>query len=164
MNIALDTSPGISLYVCSSTSLVPEIGASEAAILVDHGTKPPEELSPTVLETPLDETVTMQCGGSGVLSLTWKKETKMNDEDDKLIAFTVLNNTGDRIHKVKLDGFELGDDNSLVVKSVTDLTVGVYACVYSDDGITTSYLSYEVTTKGEKQLIKYLSFKLVQFC
>ena len=150
LNVPLDTFPALSLYVCSSKSKVSEVGSNETAILVDHGsTKTKKELSPIVLRTPPYTTVTLECGGTDVLSLLWRRD----DGNEDIIAFSVLNNARERIHKVNLDGFDLGDDNSLVIKSVTEQTVDMYTCVYSKDGIATSYVSYEVTTEGENQVI-----------
>lgn len=146
--VPLNASPALSLYACSSNSRVPAVCTKEATILVDHGTKIPNGLSPILLEKNLDENVTMKCGRGPTFLFVWLKD----NTDDDPIAYGVSQSAIERTNEMNREGFILEHDNSLTINAVDERSEGVYTCLYSQDGTTTSYVSYVVTIQGKTYL------------
>ncbi|XP_071852723.1 uncharacterized protein [Apostichopus japonicus] len=136
VNISLPTSLSLRLFVCAARSNVSKVGNNESTILVESGTL--EASSENLLVTP-NERVVMNCG-KDVLFFIWKKV----GQTEEIIAF----GTKSMSEVMMPDGFTL-QNNSLVINTVGNPTLGTYTCVYSTDGVTTKFTSTDVTFQEE---------------
>ncbi|XP_071852744.1 uncharacterized protein [Apostichopus japonicus] len=132
VDISLQTSLSLRLYVCVARSNVSEVGNNESTILVESGKL--EASSEQLLVTP-NERVIMNCG-EDVSFFVWKKV----GQTEEIIAF----GTKGMSEVMMPDGFTL-QDSSLIINTVGNPTLGTYTCVYSTDGVATKFTSTDVT-------------------
>ncbi|XP_071852683.1 uncharacterized protein [Apostichopus japonicus] len=138
VDISLQTSLSLRLFVCAARSNVSEVGYNESTILVESGTL---EASREPLLVTLNERVVMNCG-EDVLFFVWKKV----GQTEEIIAF----GTKIRSEVTMPGGFTL-QSSSLVINTVKNPTLGTYTCVYSTDGVTTKFTSTDVTFQEEER-------------
>ncbi|XP_071852749.1 uncharacterized protein [Apostichopus japonicus] len=137
VNISLQTSLSLRVFVCAARSNVCEVGNTEITILVESGTL--EAFSQPLLVTP-NERVVMNCG-EDVSFFVWKKV----GQTEEIIAF----GTKSMSEVMIPDGFTL-QNSSLVINTAGKPTLGTYTCVYSTDGVTTKFASTDVTLQEEE--------------
>ncbi|XP_071851603.1 uncharacterized protein [Apostichopus japonicus] len=126
VDISLETSLSLRVFVCAARSDVSEVGNSESTILVESGTL--EASSEPLIVTP-NERVVMNCG-EDVSFFVWKKV----GQTEEIIAF----GTKSMSEVLFPDGFTL-QNSSLVINTSGNPTLGTYKCVYSTDGVTTKF-------------------------
>ncbi|XP_071852747.1 uncharacterized protein [Apostichopus japonicus] len=126
VDISLETSLSLRVFVCAARSDVSEVGNSESTILVESGTL--EASSEPLIVTP-NERVVMNCG-EDVSFFVWKKV----GQTEEIIAF----GTKSMSEVLFPDGFTL-QNSSLVINTSGNPTLGTYTCVYSTDGVTTKF-------------------------
>ncbi|PIK52009.1 hypothetical protein BSL78_11082 [Apostichopus japonicus] len=132
VNISLQTSLSLRLFVCAARSDVSEVGNTESTILVESGTL--EASSEPLLVTP-NERVVMNCG-KDVSFFVWKQV----GHTEEIIAF------GTKSMSVVMtsEGFTL-QNSSLVINTAGNPTLGTYTCVYSTGGVATKFTTTDVT-------------------
>ncbi|XP_071852731.1 uncharacterized protein [Apostichopus japonicus] len=138
VNISLQTSLSLRVFVCAARSDVSEVGNNESTILVESGTL--EASSQHLLVTP-NEKVVMNCG-KDVSFFVWKKV----GQTEEIIAF----GTKSMSEVMIPDGFTL-QNSCLVINTAGKPTLGTYTCVYSTDGVTTKFTSTDVTLQEEER-------------
>ncbi|XP_071852746.1 uncharacterized protein [Apostichopus japonicus] len=138
VDISLQTTLSLRLFVCAARSDVSEVGNNESTILVESGTL--EASSEHLLVTPYEKVV-MNCG-EDVSYFVWKKV----GQTEEIIAF----GTKSMSEVMISDGFTL-QNSSLVINTVGNPTLGTYTCVYSTDGVTTKFTSTDVTFQEEER-------------
>ncbi|XP_071852725.1 uncharacterized protein [Apostichopus japonicus] len=132
VDISLQTSLSLRLFVCVARSNLSEVGNNESTILVESGTL---EASSEPLHVTPNERVVMNCG-EDVSFFVWKKV----GQTEEIIAF----GTKSMSEVMMPDGFTL-QNTSLVINTAGNPTLGTYTCVYSTDGVTTKFTSTDVT-------------------
>ncbi|XP_071852745.1 uncharacterized protein [Apostichopus japonicus] len=138
VDISLQTTLSLRLFVCAARSNVSEVGNNESTILLESGTL--EASSEHLLVTPYEKVV-MNCG-EDVSYFVWKKM----GQTEEIIAF----GTKSMSEVMISDGFTL-QNSSLVINTVGNPTLGTYTCVYSTDGVTTKFTSTDVTFQEEER-------------
>ncbi|XP_071852753.1 uncharacterized protein [Apostichopus japonicus] len=138
VDISLQTSLSLRLFVCAARSNVSEVCSTESTILVESGTL---EASSEPLIVTLNERVVMNCGKDASF-FVWKKV----GQTEETIAF----GTKSMSEVMIPDRFTL-QNSSLVINTVENPTSGTYTCVYSTDGVTTKFTSTDVTFEEEER-------------
>ncbi|XP_071853691.1 uncharacterized protein [Apostichopus japonicus] len=138
VNISLQNSLSLRLFICAARSDVSEVGNSESTILVESGTL---QASSEHLLVPPNERVVMNCG-EDVLFFVWKKV----GPTEQMFAFGTKS-----MSKVMMPGGFTLQNSSLVINTAGNPTLGTYTCVYSTDGVTTKFTSTDVTLQEEER-------------